>query len=114
MGHNQEIEAVLRFHPGVQDVAAINDGKRVKAFVVPNERYLEEVLGFGAAATAVSRKWQKIFDLTQFSRKAATAQVGFNFVGWNSYTRQPFPAEQIHEWMDSAAQEIVSLDPRVV
>ena len=43
--------------------------------------------GANAEATVLG-KWRKTCDLTQFTKNAASAPVGFNTLGWNStYTR---------------------------
>ena len=95
MNREVPIEDVLRSHPGVRDAAVQRLGDTIRAFVVPDDAYLEENLS-GAASTVLG-KWRKVFDLSQFMKQAAPAPVGFNILGWNSsYTRQPIPAEQMH------------------
>ena len=115
MSCEAQIADVLRLHPGVRDAAVVRRGDAIRALVVLNDTYIEEVLGFDSTASKVLGKWRKVFDLTQFTKQAASAPVGFNTLGWNSsYTRQPIPAEQIREWVESTVAEILPLAPRIV
>jgi len=114
MSCEAQIEDVLRLHPGVRDTAVVRRGDAIRALVVPNDAYIEEVLGFDTAASSVLGKWRKIFDLTQFNKQAASSPVGLNTLGWNSsYTRQPIAAEQIREWVESTVAEILPLAPKI-
>src|ERR1700741_38766 len=59
--------------------------------------------------------WKKSYDLTQFPKEAASAPVGFNTLGWNStYTRQPVPADEMREWLQTTIAEIMKLTPKTV
>jgi ubiquinone/menaquinone biosynthesis C-methylase UbiE len=109
------IEHVLSTHPGVIDAVLINPGAGIAAFVVPNDDYLDNMLGRKDAEAAVLRTWRKTYDLTQFSKQAASAPVGFNTLGWNSaYTRQAIPADEMREWLQTTIAEIMSLAPKTV
>ena len=79
MNREVPIEDVLRSHPGVRDAAVQRLGDTIRAFVVPDDAYLEENLG--SAASIVLGKWRKVFDLSQFMKQAAPAPVGFNTPG---------------------------------
>ncbi|HWE84982.1 MAG TPA: methyltransferase [Terracidiphilus sp.] len=109
-------EEVLRAHPGVQEAAVIRDsGNNLVAFVVPDNDYVNEVLGRRAAGLTVVGKWRKIFDLSQFSKRATSASVGFNTMGWDSsYTRGAIPAGEMHEWVENTVGDILRLKPRTV
>ncbi len=113
-----EVAAVLRKHPGVDDVAACrtpNSDGPAHAFVVANESYLDEVLGRKEAENAQLRKWRKTYDLSQLAKLAVASPFAFNIAGWNSsYTRQPLPAEDMREWIQSTVDRISALAPREV
>ncbi len=114
MNREAQIEDVLRLHPGVRDATVVRRGDATQAFVVPNDKYIDEVLGFGSAASTVLGKWRKVFDLTQFTKQPTSAPVGFNTSGWNSsYTRRPIPAEQMRDWVESTVTDILPLGPRM-
>jgi len=83
------IENALRAHPGVREAAAVFDeSDHLAAFVVPDDGFVDDVLGRGTAGSTLVSKWRKIFDLSQFSREATSTSVGFNTMGWDSsYTR---------------------------
>ncbi|MFZ0303462.1 MAG: methyltransferase [Terracidiphilus sp.] len=110
------VEDVLHTHPGVRETAVIQaDGKNVIAFVVPDNEYVDEVLGREAADSKIVGKWRKIFDLSQFSRQATSASVGFNTMGWDSsYTRGAISDDQMHEWVENTVGDILRLKPKSV
>jgi SAM-dependent methyltransferase len=115
MERETHIEAVLRSHPGVRESRAVRSENLFKALVIPEDSYVEEALGFGGIAAKVTGKWRKVFDLTQFTKQAASAPVGFNTLGWNSsYTRHAFPPDEIRDWVESMVEEIRSLAPKRV
>src|SRR5579871_2680626 len=110
-------EQVLQQHPGVSEVAVFEDGDgRWTAWIVPEDRYLDETLGRKSAAAAAVRKWSRLYELTQYATKAAQAGPdGFRTVSWeSSYTRQPIPAEEMHEWVNTSVQSILDLKARSV
>src|ERR1039458_561388 len=107
------VEKVLLMHPGVRDAAVVHvGGDGIVTFVVPDDLYIDDISGRETAGTTVMGKWRKLFDLTQFTKEAASAPVGFNTIGWNSsYTRQPIPAENMHEWVSRTVEDILQLAP---
>jgi ubiquinone/menaquinone biosynthesis C-methylase UbiE len=108
------IEKVLEMHPAVLKAALVDDGgEGLIAYVVPDDSYLDEILGRGTAGSAVLGKWQKTFDLSQLSKAAETAPVGFNTIGWNSsYTRGTFSLDAMQEWVDNTVDDILRLSPK--
>ena len=110
------VDAHLRTHPGVHDVAVVTYGSSlIHAFVVPNDNYIADVLGYRHAELNALAKWRKIYDLTQLAKAAASAPIGFNTLGWNSsYTRKPLPADDMREWLQTTVADILSLDPKCV
>ena len=108
------IENVLRMHPGVREAGVIHDGRDgLVAIVVPDDAYMDDVLGRGTAALSVLSKWRKACDLSQLTKEAASAPVGFNTMGWDSsYTRQPIPREEMREWVEATVADILQLAPK--
>jgi ubiquinone/menaquinone biosynthesis C-methylase UbiE len=111
-----EIIDVLETHPGVREAAVIRDcADGYRAFVVPNDSYMDNVLGRELAGATVVDRWRKACELSQLTKEVASVPVGFNTIGWNStYTRQPIPADEMREWVDATVAEILKLEPRVV
>lgn len=113
MNCRRAIEDALKIHPGVNDAAIVQHGSNTIAFVVPNDKYLDEALGRRDTETNVMNKWRKVYDLSQFNRSSAGAPVGFNTLSWDSsYTRQPIPSDQMREWVDTTVSSILSLGPK--
>ncbi|MEG4066492.1 amino acid adenylation domain-containing protein [Microcoleus sp. Pol11C2] len=113
-----EIETVLTQHPAVQQTVATasEDGqgdKRLVAYIALNPEYSvardknqimqlqdEQVL-----------QWQMLYNET-YNQPAFDSDPTFNIVGWNSsYTNQPIPAEQMREWANNQATQILALQP---
>jgi SAM-dependent methyltransferase len=111
-----QIENALRAHPGVRAAAVVRDcSNTVRAFVVPSDEYMDDILGRTNAGSTVVGKWRKAYDLSQLTKEAASAPAGFNTIGWNSsYTRQPIPCEEIREWVEATAADILRLAPKKV
>jgi len=116
MNRELRVEDLLRTHPGVSDVAVIRDHhSSISAFVVPNDAYIDDVLGRRSAALSVINKWRKVYDLTQLAKDASSAPVGFNTLGWNSsYTRKPIPNEEMREWLKTTVEDVLNLRPKYV
>jgi ubiquinone/menaquinone biosynthesis C-methylase UbiE len=108
------IEDALRAHPGVREAAAVFDERdHLAAFVVPDDGFVDDVLGRGTAGATLVNKWRKIFDLSQLSREATSTSVGFNTMGWDSsYTRGPIAADEMQEWVENTVGDILRLNPK--
>lgn len=108
-----EIKRVLHMHAGVRDALVTDEGSgRFRAYVVPDDFYMDEVMGRSAAGSALVSKWRKTFDLSQFDKRASAAPVGFNTMGWNSsYTRGPIPLEEMREWVGNTVGDVLRLKP---
>jgi len=111
-----QIENVLRSHAGVREVAVVRDGRDfIRAFVVPDDRYVDDVLGRKSAQSLILAKWRKTYDLTQLTKDASSSPLGFNTCGWNSsYTQQAIAAEEMREWVEATVADILSLAPRTI
>jgi len=110
------IEDQLRKHPGVRDTEVFFDDRDgCVALVVPDDTYMDHISGRAASGANVLSKWRKTFDLSQLTKEAASAPVGFNTIGWNSsYTRQPIPTDEIREWVENTVRDILQLAPKTV
>jgi acyl-CoA synthetase (AMP-forming)/AMP-acid ligase II/SAM-dependent methyltransferase/acyl carrier protein len=103
-----EIEAVIGRFPNVREnvVVARTDtpgDPRIVAYVVP---------GADAEQTG-AEAWGQVWDETYGA--GASDDPTFDISGWNdSYTGDPIPAEQMHEWVDGAVNHIRVLAPRRV
>ena len=111
----RQVEQRLREHSGVNDVAVADVDGKLRAYVVPKEQYLDEVLGRAESERKRLLTWSKTYDLMHMGKQAATAPVAFNTAGWNSsYTHQPIPAEEMREWVELTCANILKLQPREV
>ena len=109
------LETTLHRCPGVRDVALMRSHSEEFVFVVPDDRYLDDVLGRADAENRRLQTWRKTYDLMQLGKNALSAPVAFNTAGWNSsYTREPIPAAEMREWVDHTVNNILSLGPREV
>ncbi len=114
-----ECATVLREHPAVRDAVACQvsgpNGVRLVTFVLADDHYIDGVLGRKEAASSRVRKWRQIYDLTQLAKPAAASPFAFNVAGWrSSYTRQPFPPEDMREWIQTTVDRISALAPTEV
>ena len=108
------VENIVRSHPGVHQVVALrDDGGGIAVFVVPEDSYFDNQSGRQAADHLTLNRWRKVYDLSQLTKEAAGAQVGFNTAGWDSsYTRRPIPDPDIREWVEATVASILELNPR--
>ena len=113
-----EIETVLTQHPAVQQTVAIasEDGqgdKRLVAYIALNPEYsvAREKNQIMQLQDEQVLQWQMLYNET-YDRPAVESDPTFNIVGWNSsYTNQPIPAEQMRDWANNQAAQILALQP---
>jgi ubiquinone/menaquinone biosynthesis C-methylase UbiE len=110
------VENTLRSHPGVREAAVVFDQSgNLAAFVVPDDGFVDNVLGRGTAGSTLVSKWRKIFNLSQLSKEATSASVGFNTMGWDSsYTRGAIPLDEMHEWVENTVGDVLRLSPKII
>jgi SAM-dependent methyltransferase len=112
-----QLEEVLRTHPGVRQVAVIISespslDQKVIAYLAPDDGYLHGALVTQQIEEQRTREWRTVFDRLQ---KVPGSSAAFNIDGWHSsYTKRPIPEEEMHEWLDGAVEEILSLHPAEV
>ncbi|MEG4348502.1 amino acid adenylation domain-containing protein [Microcoleus sp. LAD1_D3] len=113
-----EIETVLTQHPAVQQTVAIasEDGqgdKRLVAYIALNAEYssASEKNQIMQLQDEQVLQWQMLYNET-YNQPAVDSDPTFNIVGWNSsYTNQPIPAEQMRDWANNQAAQILALQP---
>ncbi|MEG3904100.1 amino acid adenylation domain-containing protein [Microcoleus sp. B4-C5] len=113
-----EIETVLTQHPAVQQTVAIasEDGqgdKRLVAYIALNPEYsvAREKSQIMQLQDEQVLQWQILYNET-YNQPAVDSDPTFNIVGWNSsYTNQPIPAEQMRDWANNQAAQILALQP---
>jgi ubiquinone/menaquinone biosynthesis C-methylase UbiE len=110
------ITKALQMHPGVREAAVVQDGSEpLTAYVLPDDSYIDKVLGRGASDATTVDKWRRASDLNLLTKDAGIAPIGFNTTGWNSsYTRQPIPVEHMREWVETTVEDILQLVPKTV
>jgi amino acid adenylation domain-containing protein len=113
-----EIETLLTQHPAVQQTVAIasEDGqgdKRLVAYIALNPEYsvAREKNQIMQLQDEQVLQWQMLYNET-YNQPAVDSDPTFNIVGWNSsYTNQPIPAEQMRDWANNQASQILALQP---
>ncbi|MEG4851235.1 amino acid adenylation domain-containing protein [Microcoleus sp. B5-D4] len=113
-----EIETVLTQHPAVQQTVAIasEDGqgdKRLVVYIALNPEYSKasEKNQIMQLQDEQVLQWQMLYNET-YNQPAVDSDPTFNIVGWNSsYTNQPIPAEQMRDWANNQAAQILALQP---
>ena len=113
-----EIETLLTQHPAVQQTVAIasedrQGDKRLVAYIALNAEYssASEQNQIMQLQDEQVLQWQMLYNET-YNQPAVESDPTFNIVGWNSsYTNQPIPAEQMRDWANNQAAQILALQP---
>ena len=114
-----EIESQLALHPAVRECVAMagteagSQGSLV-AYAVRGQS--------GEAATDIDRQviqaervqdWKSLYQ--DVYARSQDAPGDFNIAGWNSsFTGEPLPAQEMRAWIESAVEEILSLNPKSI
>ena len=79
--------------------------QEVIAYLAPEDSYLDSVLVTQQIEAQRTKEWRTVFDRLQ---RVPGSSAGFNIDGWHSsYTKQPIPEEEMHEWIDNTVEEIL-------
>src|SRR5208282_763186 len=114
-----EIQSALTRHPAVKAAAVLarqDNGpeKRLVAYIVQNPDF--KPADQNNLDAEVTSQWKSIWDHTYSEPQpsaGASVDASFNIVGWRStYTGEPIPPEQMHEWVDGVVGRIQALKPR--
>ena len=110
-----EIERVLAAHPAVTAAAVVPrddlpGGTQLVAYYIPDEAH-ENAIESELAGTQIAA-WRNVYD----SRYAQDAEhhKADEAVWTNSYTGQPYSAEDLREWAQATVSRIASLQPQRV
>jgi amino acid adenylation domain-containing protein len=110
-----EIETVLLQHPRVRQAAVAahddgNGGKRLTAYVVPNDD--DQALASDAARQV--SQWRTVWDDT-YQQRALWADPSLSAQGWrSSYTGEPYTEAEMREWSDTTAARVLARRPAAV
>lgn len=127
-----EISTVLAQHPALQDVVLAliekegDDQKQLVAYVVPDEK--PDGAYQQAHQAQQVRQWQTLYEnlyaeppspqdqgLDTTIAEPTTADPLSNLAGWtSSYTGEPLPAAEMHDWIDNTVAQILALNPQRV
>ncbi|MGW1595659.1 amino acid adenylation domain-containing protein, partial [Streptomyces sp. NPDC002343] len=108
-----EVESVLAEAPGVRAAVVVpggegSSGRRLDAYVVPSDDVPTQPVDEPGSrlAGAKTAHWRELFDSVYGSRGRAVHD-GHDFTGWrSSYTGEPFPAEDMRDWLDGTLAAI--------
>jgi amino acid adenylation domain-containing protein len=115
-----EIEAALQNHAAVRNAAVLlredePGDPRIVAYVVADPAAEEAGLGNGEDLPGEQvDQWRMVFDRA-YEAGSEQSDPAFDLSGWvSSYTGEPIPEHEMHEWVEATVDRIRSLAPRRV
>jgi len=107
------IEAVLSRHPAVAAVSVDGEIHWGRPRVVAHVVLQREATPTLSAEDAAIWRWRMLFD--SWYMRSKITDTAFDFAGWDSsYTSEPIPLPEMHEWLQATVNRISSLNPRRV
>ncbi len=111
-----EIESVLATHPAVAAAVVVPrddlpGGTQLVAYYTPDSQHKDGVES--ALARAQTDAWRDIYD-NRYTQDAGRTEEADAAVWTNSYTGQPYRAEDLQEWANATVERIAGLQPRRV
>ncbi|WP_437913628.1 amino acid adenylation domain-containing protein [Sorangium sp. So ce302] len=110
-----EIESALRRHRAVREAVVV--ARELRPGDARLLAYVTADLGALAAEEAAPEQaeqvaqWRAVWDET-YERPAGAGEPDLDVVGWtSSYTGRPIPAEEMREWAETTAEDILALRP---
>lgn len=108
-----EIESALSQHPFVRECVVSVRGSSVDEKSLIAHLVLKAEAAKMESHRAQVQDWQGVFDRHLYGGLSDSADPRLNFAGWNSsYTGEPIPTEEMHEWLDDTVERIRLLKPR--
>jgi amino acid adenylation domain-containing protein/thioester reductase-like protein len=114
-----DIDAALNQHAEVSEGTVIakedaSGNKRLVAYFVPKSQNDVSQSDPQLVLEQQINQWRSIWSAT-YHQSSQDSTPFFNIKGWNdSFTGKPIPAEQMHAWVSSTVDRILSLRPQRV
>ncbi|MCY1071409.1 amino acid adenylation domain-containing protein [Nannocystis sp. RBIL2] len=108
-----EIEAALREHPAVRDVAVVatEDGPAARRLVAYFTRAAVDLVPDSDSHAEHVSAWRALYDAT-YGRERDRVDPSFDIVGWNSsYTGSPYDPAAMRSWRDRTVERLLGFRP---
>ncbi|MFE8605408.1 amino acid adenylation domain-containing protein [Archangium violaceum] len=114
-----EVEAAVLTHPAVEATVVLGregPGGIQELVCYATPRVETPAAGGGAEQERrLVSEWESVFDRHMYREAAVGGSPTFNIVGWkSSYTGEPVPAEQMHDWLRHRVERVRHLSPRSI
>jgi amino acid adenylation domain-containing protein len=113
----EEVEQLLVQHPAVQEAVVVTHEEapgdmRLAAYIVRDRSYAALENHVSKWKTRQVQQWRSLYD-DLYQQPAPTRDPTFNIVGWeSSYTGQPIPEVEMHEWITQTVERILTTTMR--